>query len=117
MRILLKDEEARIVQAIDFYLKTCEKSRVIPQQPDFLTCKIGRKYIRLNYKNGEIAKLRYDKTHLYLELEGESFKEKLKLNDMNFAIAATRKIISKIRKLIKQKEAENRELKQKEETK
>jgi len=72
--------EKRILdQAIEFYKQVCIKCLVNPKTIDLDHSDVGLRNVFLNTSKSEVARIRYDRTHLYFELHGVVYDEPIKL--------------------------------------
>lgn len=105
----LKNGEALISQAVDFYFKCCNGTSIIPEQPNLSDCQIGRKYIYLNNVNGCIAKIRFSSTHLCFflsdpitgekKITGEIINPEVNHPSVKNTLSKTKRLIEQCEKL------------------
>lgn len=72
-------EKRLLSQAIDLYYQTCFKNSIDPKPIIPESSEVGLKSIFLNNLDSEVVRIRYNKTHLYFELDGVIYNEPIKL--------------------------------------
>jgi len=72
-------EKHLLSQAIQLYYQTCFKNSIDPKPIIPESSDVGLKSIFLNNLDSEVARVRYDRTKLYFELDGVVYDEPIKL--------------------------------------
>lgn len=68
-------EQKILVQAIEFYKQVCLKCLVNPKPIDPDYSDVGLRNVFLNNSKREVARIRYDKTHIFFEFDKIIYKE------------------------------------------